>query len=65
MGKKPLALAVASACLSLYAFSSAQAAGFVEDSKATLSMRNFYINTDNRTGATTPSKVEEDRKSVV
>ncbi|MBW5412290.1 OprD family porin [Pseudomonas sp. MAG002Y] len=59
MGKKPLALAVASACLSLYAFSSAQAAGFVEDSKATLSMRNFYINTDNRNGTNNPSKVEE------
>ncbi|MCG7373271.1 OprD family porin [Pseudomonas luteola] len=59
MGKKPLALAVASACLSLYAFSSAQAAGFVEDSKATLSMRNFYINQDNRNGTAKPSKVEE------
>ncbi|MDN3236059.1 OprD family porin [Pseudomonas sp. WAC2] len=59
MGKKPLALAVASACLSLYAFSSAQAAGFVEDSKATLSMRNFYINTDNRNGSAKPSKNEE------
>ena len=59
MGKKPLALAVASACLSLYAFSSAQAAGFVEDSKATLSMRNFYINQDNRNGTAEPSKVEE------
>jgi hypothetical protein len=59
MGKKPLALAIASACLSLYAFSSAQAAGFIEDSKATLSMRNFYINTDNRNGSANPSKNEE------
>ncbi|MGU5369100.1 OprD family outer membrane porin, partial [Acinetobacter baumannii] len=26
------------------------AAGFIEDSKATLGLRNFYINTDNRDG---------------
>jgi hypothetical protein len=29
----------------------ANAAGFIEDSKATLGLRNFYINTDNRDGA--------------
>jgi hypothetical protein len=28
----------------------AGAAGFIEDSKATLGLRNFYINTDNRSG---------------
>ena len=30
----------------------ASAAGFIEDSKATLKLRNFYINTDNRDSAT-------------
>ncbi len=30
----------------------ASAAGFIEDSKATLTLRNFYINSDNREGAT-------------
>ncbi|TWI54941.1 outer membrane OprD family porin [Pseudomonas duriflava] len=59
MVKKPLALAIASACLSLSVFSSVHAAGFIEDSKATLSLRNFYINTDNRNGANNPSKYEE------
>ncbi|VVN26542.1 Porin-like protein NicP [Pseudomonas fluorescens] len=55
MHKKTLPLAVALATLSL----GAQAAGFVEDSKASLSLRNFYYNNDNRDGAAKPSKQEE------
>ncbi|HIE6033007.1 TPA: OprD family outer membrane porin [Pseudomonas aeruginosa] len=35
------------------------AAGFIEDSKASLTLRNFYINTDNRNGTASPSKQEE------
>jgi hypothetical protein len=37
----------------------ASAAGFVEDSKATLELRNYYFNQDYRSGAATPSKQEE------
>lgn len=44
MNKSSLALAVAVGVLA----QQAGAAGFVEDSKATLKLRNFYINTDNR-----------------
>lgn len=39
--------------------SSAQAAGFLEDSKAALLMRNLYWNNDNRSGTAAPSKTEE------
>ncbi|MBB3104787.1 OprD family porin [Azomonas macrocytogenes] len=38
---------------------SASAAGFFEDSKATLSLRNLYFNQDNRSGSADPSKLEE------
>jgi hypothetical protein len=39
---------------------SAQAqADFLSDGKATLGMRNFYFNNDNRDGTATPSKTEE------
>jgi hypothetical protein len=39
---------------------SAQAyADFLNDSKATLGMRNFYFNSDNRDGTAAPSKTEE------
>lgn len=38
---------------------SAVAGGFIEDSKASLDTRNFYINTDNRNGSAAPSKQEE------
>ncbi|WP_433885389.1 OprD family porin [Pseudomonas vranovensis] len=34
-------------------------ADFLTDSKATLGMRNFYFNNDNRDGIATPSKTEE------
>ena len=33
--------------------------GFVEGASATLGLRNFYINQDNRSGAASPSKAEE------
>ncbi|WP_085653965.1 MULTISPECIES: OprD family porin [unclassified Pseudomonas] len=47
MNKSTLALAVAVGVIA----QQAGAAGFIEDSKATLGLRNFYINTDNRDGA--------------
>ncbi|RON56510.1 OprD family porin [Pseudomonas frederiksbergensis] len=47
MNKSTLALAVAVGVLA----QQAGAAGFIEDSKATLGLRNYYINTDNRDGA--------------
>ncbi|QHG26279.1 OprD family porin [Pseudomonas sp. DTU12.1] len=47
MKKSTLAFAVAAGVLA----QQAGAAGFVEDSKATLGLRNFYINSDNREGA--------------
>jgi hypothetical protein len=37
----------------------ASAAGFVEDSKATLELRNYYFNQDYRRGAATPSTQED------
>ncbi|WP_295467852.1 OprD family porin [uncultured Pseudomonas sp.] len=63
MVKKPLVVAVSAACLNLSLIAASQAAGFIEDSKATLSLRNFYYNNDNRNEASyaarNPSKVEE------
>ncbi|WP_339450462.1 OprD family porin [Pseudomonas sp. EA_5y_Pfl2_R50] len=57
MNKSTLALAVAVGVMA----QQAGAAGFIEDSKATLGLRNFYINNDNRdSGAhSTQSKAEE------
>ncbi|MFY0728388.1 OprD family porin [Pseudomonas sp. NFX15] len=46
MNKSTLAIAVAVGVIA----QQANAAGFIEDSKATLGLRNFYINTDNRDG---------------
>ena len=54
MNKSTLAMAVAVGVLA----QQASAAGFIEDSKATLGLRNFYINTDYRDG-TGPNKNEE------
>ncbi|MGY2169719.1 OprD family porin [Pseudomonas gingeri] len=54
MKKSTLALAVAVGVLA----QQASAAGFIEDSKATLGLRNYYINTDNRNG-TGQNKAEE------
>ncbi|WP_263143089.1 OprD family porin [Pseudomonas sp. RIT-PI-AD] len=52
-------LAMAVAASSGILAQSALAAGFIEDSKAGLTLRNFYINQDNRDGAAAPSKQEE------
>ncbi|KAF1071322.1 MAG: hypothetical protein GAK45_00544 [Pseudomonas citronellolis] len=52
-----LALAVATTALG--ASQLAVAGGFIEDSKATLTLRNFYINADNRNGTSAPNKQEE------
>ena len=55
MNKSTLALAVALGAIA----QQAGAAGFIEDSKATLKLRNFYINTDNRdSGATSNYQAE-------
>ena len=48
MNKSTLAVAVAIGLLA----QQASAAGFIEDSKATLKLRNFYINNDNRDSGT-------------
>ncbi len=50
-----LAVALAAAGLA----QTALADGFIEDSKASLGLRNFYINNDNRNGSAAPSKQEE------
>lgn len=61
MNVKPLAAAIAAGCLGLTLNSAAYAAGFLEDSKATLTLRNFYFNQDNRDSAApkSASKAEE------
>lgn len=48
MNKSTVAVALALGLLA----QQASAAGFIEDSKATLKLRNFYINTDNRDAGT-------------
>jgi len=55
MNKCTLALAVAVGVLSqqAYADGQADAKGFIEGATSTLGLRNFYINTDNRSGAAT------------
>jgi hypothetical protein len=55
MNKSSLALAIALGLLTQHA----AAGGFIEDSKASLTLRNFYINTDNREGTAAPSRQEE------
>ncbi|WP_019579790.1 OprD family porin [Pseudomonas mandelii] len=56
MSRKEIAVTVALGCvaLSTHAF-----ADFLSDSRATLGMRNFYFNNDNRDGTAAPSKTEE------
>ncbi|NWA01914.1 OprD family porin [Pseudomonas gingeri] len=54
MKKSTLALAVAVGVLA----QQASAAGFIEDSKATLGLRNYYINTDNRDSDAGTAKVK-------
>ena len=55
MNKSTLALAVALGAIA----QQAGAAGFIEDSKASVTARNFYINQDNRDGTAKPNKQEE------
>lgn len=56
MNKKKFAAMFVSGSIAL----STQAyADFLSDSKATLGMRNFYFNNDNRDGVAAPSKTEE------
>ncbi|WP_397452681.1 OprD family porin [Pseudomonas sp. NA-150] len=52
MKKSTLTLAITVGVMAQHA----NAAGFVEDSTATLKLRNFYINTDNRDSATAAQK---------
>lgn len=52
--KVPTVWVLSSLCLSGEAF-----ADFLSDSQATLGMRNFYFNNDNRDGSAAPSKTEE------
>lgn len=56
MGSKHIVLMVG---LGTIALSSQASADFLGDSKATLGIRNFYFNNDNRDGAAAPSKTEE------
>lgn len=56
MNRKELSTTFALACVAL---SNHAYADFLSDSKATLGMRNFYFNSDNRDGTAGPSKTEE------
>ena len=55
MKKSTLALSLALGVIA----QQAGAAGFIEDSKASVTARNFYINQDTRDGAAKPNKQEE------
>ncbi|RON50198.1 OprD family porin [Pseudomonas frederiksbergensis] len=50
---------VVTLALGAIALSTQAQADFLSDSKATLGLRNFYFNNDNRDGTATPSKTEE------
>lgn len=50
---------VVTLALGALALSTQAQADFLNDSKATLGLRNFYFNNDNRDGTATPSKTEE------
>ncbi|MFK8329884.1 OprD family porin [Pseudomonas sp. BJa5] len=56
---KRCTLSLAVALGASLAHTCASAAGFIDDSKASLTLRNFYIDTDNRNGAAAPSKQSE------
>ncbi|MGY2187723.1 Porin-like protein NicP precursor [compost metagenome] len=58
----PTAILMATSSLCAQA---ADSHGFLEDSKATLSMRTLYFNSDNRDGAADPSKTEETAQGFV
>ena len=59
MEKSTLALAIVAGIVGLPYVQQASAAGFIEDSKATLSLRNLYFNQDYRSGTQPLSKAEE------
>lgn len=59
MQRPPLSVAMSLAALAGFAPFCAHTGGFLEDSKASLSLRNFYIDTDNRNGTAAPSKQNE------
>ena len=61
MNKSTLAMAVAVGVLT----QQASAAGFIEDSKATLGLRNFYINTDYRDGTGDQAKTKSGAKASI
>jgi hypothetical protein len=56
MSRKEISATFAIGCVAL---STHAYADFLSDSKATLGMRNFYFNNDNRDGTAAPSKTEE------
>ncbi|EXF93998.1 Anaerobically-induced outer membrane porin OprE precursor [Pseudomonas fluorescens HK44] len=56
MNKREIAITFA---LSSIALSTQAYADFLSESKATLGMKNFYFNNDNRDGTAAPSKTEE------
>ena len=58
MNKSTLALAIVAGIVGLPSVQQASAAGFIEDGKASLGLRNFYYNQDIRDGATPPSTKE-------
>ncbi|MGJ7516039.1 OprD family porin [Pseudomonas baetica] len=58
----PAAILLASGSAGVQA---ADSHGFLEDSKATLSMRTLYFNSDNRDGTAAPSKTEETAQGFV
>ena len=58
MLKTKLGFAISAATLGM-ALSQTASADFIGDSKANVSLRNFYFNNDNRNGENAPSKVEE------
>jgi hypothetical protein len=66
MFKRAIPTAVLLATSSVCAQAADSAAhGFLEDSKASLSMRTLYFNSDNRDGAADPSKTEESAQGFV
>ncbi len=58
MLKTKLGFAISAATLGM-ALSQTASADFIGDSKANVSLRNFYFNNDNRSGTAAPSKTEE------
>lgn len=60
MYKKSLPAAIALATVATWTQAQAEEkTGFVEGAKGSLTLRNFYINSDNRNGTAKPSKQEE------